>query len=69
MKLRVFFCNPHSSWQKGTVENLNGRVRILLPKNSSVRGVSIAHIDGVENIINNTPLEALHQNILFPLDS
>lgn len=68
---KTFFCNPHSPWQKGAVENLNGRIRALLPKNSSVRGVSTSHIDWIENIINNTPLkvlgyltplEALHQN-------
>lgn len=71
---KTFFCNPHSPWQKGAIENLNGRVRALLPKNSSVRGVSTEHIDWIENIINNTPLkvlgyitplEALHQNILL----
>jgi IS30 family transposase len=74
---KTFFCNPHSPWQKGAIENLNGRVRALLPKNSSVRGVSIEHIDWVENIINNTPLkvlgyltplEALHKNNVVALD-
>ena len=74
LSAQTFFCNPHSPWQKGAIENLNGRVRGLLPKNSSVRGVSTEHIDWVENIINNTPLkvlgyltplEALHKNILL----
>ena len=71
---KTFFCNPHSPWQKGAVENLNGRIRALLPKNSSIRGVSILHIDWIENIINNTPLkvlgyltplEALHRNTVL----
>ena len=56
---KTFFCNPHSPWQKGAVENLNGRIRALLPKNSSIRGVSTSHIDWIENIINNTPLKVL----------
>jgi IS30 family transposase len=69
---KTFFCNPHSPWQKGAIENLNGRIRALMPKNSSVRGVSTSHIDWIENIINNThlrvlgyltPLEALNKNI------
>lgn len=64
---KTFFCNPHSPWQKGAVENLNGRIRTLLPKNSSVRGVSIEHIDWVENIINNTPLKVL--GYLTPLEA
>ena len=71
---KTFFCNPHSPWQKGAVENLNGRIRALLPRNSSIRGVSTEHIDWIENIINNTPLkvlgyltplEALHKNIVL----
>jgi len=71
---KTFFCNPHSPWQKGAVENLNGRIRALLPRNSSIRGVSTEHIDWIENIINNTPLkvlgyltplEALHKNTML----
>ena len=64
---KTFFCNPHSPWQKGAVENLNGRIRALLPKNSSVRGVSTSHIDWIENIINNTPLKVL--GYLTPLEA
>ena len=64
---KTFFCNPHSPWQKGAVENLNGRIRALLPKNCSVRGVSTSHIDWIENIINNTPLKVL--GYLTPLEA
>ena len=38
-----------------------------MPKNSSVRGVSISHIDWMENIINNTPLKVL--GYLTPLEA
>ena len=55
----TYFCNPHSPWQKGSVENLNGRVRALLPKNASIKHVSSQLIDWAQNIINNTPMEVL----------
>ena len=69
--VKTFFYNSHSPWQKGAVENLNSRIRALLPKNSYVRGVSTSHIVLIENTINitslkvlgcHTFLEALHKN-------
>ena len=32
--VQVYFRDPHSPWQKGGIENLNGRVRRLLPRES-----------------------------------
>ena len=64
---KTFFCNPHSPWQKGAVENLNGRIRTFLPKNSSLRYIPKSYIDWIENIINNTPMKVL--GYLTPLES
>lgn len=55
----TYFCNPHSPWQKGSVENLNGRIRALLPKNASARHVDTHTIDWIQNILNNTPMKVL----------
>ena len=34
LAVKAYFCDPHSPWQKGGVENLNGRVRRFLPRES-----------------------------------
>ena len=32
LAVKAYFCDPHSPWQKGAVENANGRVRRFLPR-------------------------------------
>jgi transposase, IS30 family len=34
LAVKAYFCDPHSPWQKGGVENANGRVRRFLPAGS-----------------------------------
>ena len=35
--LRAYFCDPHSPWQRGSIENANGRLRRDLPRKTSPR--------------------------------
>jgi len=37
LKIKIYFCNPYSSWEKGTVENTNGEIRKEFPKRSDVQ--------------------------------
>jgi transposase, IS30 family len=49
---KTYFCDPYSPWQKGSVENVNGRIRNFFNKGFS-------DIKQIQHIINNTPLKIL----------
>lgn len=59
LKLQVYFCHAYHSWEKGTVENTNGRIRRFVPKGRSIDGISSAQIEEIEQILNNTPRKCL----------
>jgi IS30 family transposase len=54
----VYFCDPHSPWQRGSNENTNGLLRQYFPKRSSV-GVSQEHLDAVAAELNARPRKTL----------
>ena len=54
-----YFCKPYHSWEKGTVENINGLIRRFFPKGTNFDKVSIKEIKYVENWINNRPMKVL----------
>lgn len=54
----TFFCDPYSSWQKGSVEHANGIIRRFLPK--SYRGeINDNIVDLIQDNINNMPRKIL----------
>lgn len=62
--MRVFFCHAYHSWEKGTVENMNGRIRKYIPKSVSLDRISEDYIETIENTLNTTPRKCL--NFLTP---
>ncbi|MEO9788192.1 MAG: IS30 family transposase, partial [Aurantimonas coralicida] len=57
--LRAFFCDPHSPWQRGGIENANGRLRRDLPRQASLSGYSDKDIDSIVWNLNATPRKCL----------
>ena len=53
LKVPTFFCEPYSSWQKGSVENANKMIRRYFPKGTNFRKISQKQVDQVINLINN----------------
>ena len=59
LKIPTYFCDPYSSWQKGTVENAIGLLRRFIPKKSDLIHFSKQQIQSFADTLNNTPLKVL----------
>ena len=60
LKLTTYFCHPYSSWEKGGIENMNGRIRRFIPKGCDIDRFSDADIQCIEDILNDTPRKCLN---------
>ena len=59
LKLIMYFCHAYHSWEKGSVENMNKRIRRFIPKGISIDCLPEKLIKQVEWILNNTPRKCL----------
>lgn len=70
LDIKIFFCYPYHSWEKGTVENTNGEIRKSFPKRSNVSACPRSFFREIEKKVNDrfmkclkyrTPCEMLEQ--------
>lgn len=50
--MKAWFCDPHSPWQRGAVENHNGHVRHWFPRGTDLAGVAPQEADAVARLLN-----------------
>ena len=67
LQVETFFCDTYASWQKGGIENMNGRFRRDLPRSTNLKALPDAELEQIVLNHNMTPRKCL--NALSPIEA
>jgi IS30 family transposase len=59
LSLLTYFCDPHSPWQRGTIENTNGLYRRDMPRKTDITNYTAQDIEDLTWALNSTPRKCL----------
>jgi IS30 family transposase len=59
LKIDIFFCDPHSPWQRASNENANGLIREYPPKGMHLSAITQAQLTAIELRLNTRPRKIL----------
>ena len=64
--IKVYFCDPHAPWQRGSNENTNGLLRQYLPREADLSKFTQQQLDEIADKLNNRPRQ--RHGFLTPLE-
>jgi len=59
LKVKIYFCHPYHSWEKGSIENANKAIRKFIPKSSNLSKYNHEYIQSLEEHLNGRYMECL----------
>jgi IS30 family transposase len=60
LKTVSYFCQPYHSWEKGSVEHMNGLLRRFIPKKMNLDLLTQQQLDQIEYLLNHRPRKCLN---------